>query len=135
MSYASVQQLRERYRSGIDLGFVQLDDSDLEEALRSASSEIDSWRPAGALSEAALDVLADKAMTLARMLAHKNDPLSTEHPIVRDGMAVRKWLEALASGRVLLPSDTTEPVPDRPTTATNERTLVFTDDLWETYQQ
>lgn len=130
--YATASEIRARYqRSGID-EFSGFSDADLTQSLTAASAEIDSYRPDGALSSAALDVLADKAMTLARMLAHQDQALSDLHPVVRDGLAVRKWLQLLARRVVSLPAD-----PDAgaaSTVAVAPRTMIYTATVWGEYQ-
>lgn len=95
MSYATPAELRDRYRVGIDQdAFALRDDADLQAALDSASAEIDSWLPQGARSAAALAILRDKCLTLARMLLAQDQALDAAHPIVRDALAVRTWLRA-----------------------------------------
>lgn len=128
MAYATAAELRERYRqglAGVD-EFAHRDDADLDQALTAASAEIDSWRPLGAVSLAAAAVLKDKCLILARMLIHQDEALGDDHPVVRDGLEVRRWLRALAAGTVQLPIDEGEtPVSPR----VIERTLVY-DDTW-----
>ena len=108
MPYASVAELRARYAREADYDeFSHHSDAHLGQALAAASQEIDSWRPPGALGALDTPILAEKALTLARMLAHQDGPiLDPGHPIVRDGLAVRDWLKALAAGRVRLPGGT-----------------------------
>jgi len=104
MPYATVTELRTRYtRDGQD-PFADYDDADLAQALAGASGEIDSWRPQGELSTAALVVLKDKCLTLARLLVYADAALNETHPIVREALAVRAWLRALSTGAVQLPS-------------------------------
>lgn len=105
MSYATAEQLRDRYRQGIDGDeFAARDDADLEQALAAAAEEIDSWRPAGSLSAADLDVLRGKALPLARAYVYKDHALDPTHPVISDAAAARAWLRALAAGFVRLPS-------------------------------
>lgn len=106
MVYATATQLRARYRRSLDDAdeFAAHDDAHLERALAAAASELDSWRPAGVLSDAATAVLTDKCLTLARLHAHQDAALDESHPIVREALAVRDWLKALAAGRVVLPA-------------------------------
>lgn len=106
MAYATAADLRLRYTIDSD-EFELRDDESLDRALLAASDEIDSWRPPGTLGIAALDVIKDKTLTLGRMLVYQNEALDGSHPIVRDGMAVRAWLRALAAGTVQLPIDAT----------------------------
>lgn len=114
--YATASELRARYRRGDDRidEFELRTDGDLTAALAAAGAEIDSYRPAGALSVAATAVLRDKCLTLARMLVHQDEALSEEHPIVRDGKAVRAWLVLLAKRIVLLPADVAADETDPP---------------------
>ena len=107
MAYATATDLRDRYRRGLDQdAFANLDDADLDQALVAASSEIDSWRPQAAdLGAAALAVLRDKTLTLARMHAYQDQALDDAHPIIRDAKEVRDWLKALSRGAVHLPVD------------------------------
>jgi phage gp36-like protein len=133
--YGTAQALRDRFRTGIDRDdFARLDDADLEQALTSASSEINSWVPGGAaLTPEDITVLTDKALVLARMLAHHDSALSQEHPIVRDAMAVRTWLKALARGAVKLPSDRDTDATGAATIAAGTRSMRYTGNLWDTY--
>jgi phage gp36-like protein len=104
MSYATVAELRARYlQEGTD-PFASRSDAELGQALDGASGEIDSWRPQGEPSAAALMVLKDKCLTLARLLAYPDAALDETHPIVREALAVRAWLRALSTGAVQLPS-------------------------------
>ncbi|MFZ1574443.1 MAG: hypothetical protein WAT36_04250, partial [Chromatiaceae bacterium] len=101
MSYASPAELRARFAQDRDPErdeFLTHSDAHLAAALTAASAEIDSWRPAGDLGTAARAVLHDKCLTLARLLVHQDQPLEELHPIVREGLAVRAWLKALANG-------------------------------------
>ena len=106
MSYAVAAELRARYaQDPLRDEFAAHADAHLDQALAAASAEIDSWRPPVALGVAATAVLKDKCLTLARMLAHQDQPLEASHPIVREGLAVRAWLKALSAGAVRLPAD------------------------------
>lgn len=126
MPYASATELRQRYRRGLDRDeFAHLDDADIDQALSAASAEIDSWRPAGTFSVAAAAIIADKTLTLARMLAHQDSPLDDSHPVVRDAMEVRAWLKALAAGRVSLPADTTAAATTSPSPQVSAPAEVF----------
>ena len=105
MSYATPDQLRARFRKGIDQDeFALRDDADLQQALDAATNEIDSYRPAGVPAPEALVVLADKCLMLARMLVNQDQALGAEHPIVRDGNRVLGWLKDLSRGAVHLPT-------------------------------
>lgn len=107
MAYATAAQLRARYlqaSAGVD-EFAAHDDAHLDRALAAATAEIDSWRPPGTLSDAATTILTDKCLTMARMIAQQDAALDETHPIVREALAVRDWLKALAAGRVSLPAD------------------------------
>ena len=107
MSYATAAELRTRFKVGLDRDeFALRDDADLEQALAAATAEIDSWRPAGALSDAATAILRDRCLILARLVAHQDQALDDAHPIVRDAREVRAWLRALAAGTVGLPAGT-----------------------------
>lgn len=105
MAYATAGQLRERYFVGPsrDDEFALRTDADLDAALAAASAEIDSYRQAGTPGAAALAILQDKCLILARMFAHQDQALDDAHPIVRDAKAVRSWLAMLAKGQVVLP--------------------------------
>jgi phage gp36-like protein len=105
--YATASALRARYRQGLDGvdEFAHREDADLEAALTAASAEIDRWRPEGAIGAAAAAVLSDVCVTLARLLAHQDQALAAEHPIVREAREARAWLKALAEGRVRLPAE------------------------------
>ncbi len=109
-------------------------DAHLSAALTAASAEIDSWRRPGSLSTDALAIVRDKCMVLARMLAHQDHALDDVHPIVRDGLAVRDWLRAVAAGRVLLDPEASSGLTGGHPVATT-RTLTYSDALWETYAQ
>lgn len=113
MSYATVMQLRDRFTRNGDDEFALREDEELALALTAASSEIDSYRPAGPLSVAAADILREKCLTLARMLAHQDEALDDAHPIVRDAKSVRHWLDLLARKQIELPVDVApgEPAP------------------------
>lgn len=105
MSYATPTELRDAYRVGIDGdALAHRDDADLEEALGKAAVDIDSWRPAGELTDADRVVLAAKSLPLARSYLYQDQVLDAEHPIRADAAAVRTWLKALAAGAVRLPS-------------------------------
>lgn len=109
MAYANAAELRARYRVGIDRDeFAARDDADLTQALAAASAEVDSWRPPGTPGIAARAILAEKTLTLGRMLVYQDQALDESHPVVRDGLAVRAWLRALAAGAVQLPADAEE---------------------------
>jgi phage gp36-like protein len=123
MSYASADALRDRYlRNGQD-EFALRADEDLDQGLQAATAEIDSYLPSGPHALAALPILADKCLTLARMLVHQDDALDVSHPIVRDGLAVRAWLVLVARGVVLLPVD--PPAAASATLAAGTRTPVY----------
>lgn len=135
MAYATASELRDRYRTG-ETGtdeFELRSDGDLEQALAAASAEIDSYRPQGDLSPEGLDILRDKAMTLARMLAYQDQPLDDAHPVVRDGKSVRGWLVLLARGAVQLPVADGLSAPRAPAAPT--RTLTYDGPLWGRYTQ
>lgn len=104
MSYATPTELRARYLQGTVDEFAARADTELARALQAASSEIDSYRPAADLTAAALQVLKDKCMTLARMFAHQDAALDESHPIVRDAQRVLDWLLNLSRGVVHLPA-------------------------------
>lgn len=107
--YATPDQLRTRYLTGEDEvdEFALRTDDDLTQALTAATAEIDSYRPAGALSDAALAILADKCLILARLLINQDQALDDAHPIVRDAKQVRHWLDLVARQIVRLPRDDT----------------------------
>jgi phage gp36-like protein len=112
MPYATPAELRARYAQDLDRDeFALHSDAQLGEALAAAGAEIDAWRPPGRLGTAALAVLRHQCLTLARMLAHQDQPLDAVHPIVREGLAVREWLRALAVGKVALPAAADESAP------------------------
>lgn len=129
MAYATAAELRLRYTVDMD-EFESREDAMLDRALAAASAEIDSWRPPGTPGTAALAVLTDKALTLGRMLVYQNEALDDGHPIVREGLAVRAWLRALAAGTVQLPIDPVN--ADSGSVVVPRRTLVFDDqfDAW-----
>jgi phage gp36-like protein len=104
MAYATAQQMRDRYRQGIGGidEFALNEDSDLEQAIAEASSEVDRWRPAGDLTLESIAIVRDVVLSIARMLAHRDHALGDEHPIVRDAAESRAWLRALADGKVVL---------------------------------
>lgn len=130
--YATAAEIRTRYqRSGVD-EFASFSDADLTQSLTAASAEIDSYRPAGGLSVTAEGVLRDKALTLARMLAHQDQALDDTHPIVRDGLAVRDWLNLLARGIISLPADVTDDVSTS-SIAASTRTMTLDSALWGDY--
>lgn len=133
MAYASVAELRERYAQDVNRDeFGHHTDEHLAQALRAASAEIDSWRRPGSLGPAAAAIVHDKCLALARMLAHQDHPLDAVHPIVRDGVAVRDWLRAVAAGRVLLePEESSGVVSGHP--VASSRKLIYTDTLWGSY--
>ncbi len=123
--YATPEQLRTRYRTGdgeVDEFALRTDD-DLEQALTAASAEIDSYRPAGTLSAAALAILADKCLILARMLLHSDQALGDDYPVVRDAKQVRRWLDLLARQAVRLPVDAATAAPTA--TVAGTRALVY----------
>jgi len=128
MAYATAAELRTRYRQGLDGidEFAEREDADLTQALEAASTEIDSWRPQGSVGTAALAVLRDRALTLARMLVYRAQVVDPDHPIVRDAMDVRDWLRRLAAGTVHLPTDATSAASP----AAHARTMVYGDD-WD----
>ena len=133
MPYASSAELRARYSQGLDGAdeFAEREDADLDQALTAASTEIDSWRPQGVIGSAAVAILRDKAMTLARMLVYQAQTVDPDHPIVRDAMDVRDWLRRLATGTVHLPTDgTATAAPAAPT-----RTMVYDADWLTDYSQ
>ena len=105
MPYATAAALRTRYRRGDLDEFAAVADADLDQALTAASDEIDTWRPAGELGTAALAVLAGQCLPLARLHVYGDSALDPSHPIVREALAVRAWLKALAAGQVCLPSE------------------------------
>ena len=100
MSYATVEALRARYGTEIEART----DEDLAAALVEGGRIIDSWRPAGDLSAAALDVLGGHQMILARRALYPEQALDETHPIIRDASETLRWLVALAAGRVHLPT-------------------------------
>ncbi|AUB81451.1 phage protein Gp36 family protein [Candidatus Thiodictyon syntrophicum] len=111
MVYATPVELRARYLVGLDQDeFALRDDANLEQALAAAAAEIDGYRLPGTPSPAALLILKDKCLTLARMLVNQDQALSAEHPIVRDGLRVFTWLKDLSRGVVKLPAADAEDV-------------------------
>jgi phage gp36-like protein len=136
MSYATPSQLRERYRRGLDSDeFAAEDDAKLDSALNAAAVEIDSWRPAAVLSDAALEILADKALTLARLHLHQDEALDPIHPIVREAEAVRTWLKALSRGEVNLPINPEDPVPSSPVVPLDTGRIIYNDAWSAKYRQ
>lgn len=133
-AYATPADLRARYAQDEQRDeFAQHTDAHLAAALHAASAEIDSWRPSGELSTAARAVLAVKCLTLARMIVHQDHDLDATHPIVRDGLAVRDWLKAVAARRVALPSDVTTPATEVGLPAVSGPARVFGADLLGRY--
>jgi phage gp36-like protein len=131
MAYAVAAELRARYRQGI-AGIDELanrTDADLNQALVAASAEIDRWRPAGELGADASAVLRDVCLILGRMLAHQDEALGEDHPIVRDAIAARAWLRALAAGSVRLPVDEVAADGSGGASAAPVRVMVY-DDAW-----
>ena len=128
MAYASAPELRARYRQGLDGidEFAEREDADLPQSLAAASAEIDSWRPQGTLGAAAMEVLRDKAMVLARLLIYQAQTIDPEHPIVREATEVRAWLRRLSTGAVHLPTDGIAST----TLAAPTRTMVY-DAAWD----
>jgi phage gp36-like protein len=134
VTYATPLELRDRYRRDDVDEFAHIGDTDLAQALVAASAEVDSWLPGGDLSSEDTAVIKDKALTLARMLAHQDSALSVEHPIVRDAKEVRDWLKALAAGRVKLPSYRPEATQGGSSIAAPTREMVYDTALWSTYR-
>lgn len=130
--YATVAGLRARYGTE----FEAATDNALAEALTEAARIIDSWRPAEALSAAAVDVLAGHQLILARRALYPDQALDETHPIIRDARETLRWLEALAAGRVLLPGGVPgETVGSGGTVAAPRRTLVYGADFDLAYRQ
>jgi phage gp36-like protein len=106
MAYATPTELRVRYRLGTDKDeFASETDAKLNEALTSATAEIDGWLPVIPDSTDArlMGVLREKALVLARWYMHQNEPLAAEHPVVVDMRAARDWLKGLAKDDINLP--------------------------------
>ena len=105
MSYATPEQLRAA--TGVE--FELRTDEVLQAALDAATTEIDSYRPAGELAPEALPVLRHHCQVLGRLNLYRDQALDATHPVVREAIETRRWLRLLAGGQVALPQgdDTT----------------------------
>lgn len=126
MSYATVQQFRDRYEAVP--GFTALADSAVQQALDAATVELDGYLPRGQWTDETLAILAHRSLPLARMVLYADETLSEEHQAVRDAEAVRSWLRLVAAGSIQLATEeeTTHAAP-----VVKARDPVFAS--WETY--
>ena len=106
--YAAPEQLRNRFQQGDVDEFALRTDEELEQALLSASYEIDSYRGTTIISAAGELILADKCLTLARMIANQDQALDITHPMIREATAVRDWLQLWSKKVVNLPTEMTQ---------------------------
>lgn len=125
MSYATVQQFRDRYEAVPE--FLGLLDAAIQKALDAATVEIDGYLPAGSWADETLVILAHRSLPLARMVLYADETLSPEHQAVRDAESVRSWLRLVAAGTVqLATAEATHAAP-----VVKARDPVFAG--WETY--
>lgn len=108
MFYGTIADFRLAFASGEDDEddeFITRTDAYLEEALESASAEIDSYLPRTQLSAQAILIVTRKCYLLARLFVYKDQALDQTHPVIREAENVRKWLRYLSQGTVTLPGD------------------------------